>query len=122
MTSQTKPFKKKYFLFNFAITKICVLISLAEDGTRMGGISFQLSPSIIEKSGGKKPTNTTKKYSFDNDKQAVDIICNSYKNHPSILKVNCLLLIKSIIIIGALLQQVKILMIIQSFCFLPALI
>ena len=58
----------------------------------MGGISFQLSPSIIEKSGGKKPTNTTKKYSFDNDKQAVDIICNSYKNHPSILKVNCLLL------------------------------
>ena len=30
---------KKYFLpFNFAITKICVLIRLAENGTRMGGI------------------------------------------------------------------------------------
>ena len=43
--------------------------------------------NIIEKSGGKKPTNITKEYSFDNDKQAVDIICNSYKNHPSMLKI-----------------------------------
>ena len=42
--------------------------------------------SIIEKSGGGKPINITKEYSFDNDKQAVDI-CNSYKNHPSILKI-----------------------------------
>ena len=35
--------------------------------------------NIIEKSGGEKPTNITKEYSFDNDKQAVDVICNSYK-------------------------------------------
>ena len=43
--------------------------------------------NIIEKLGGGKPTNITKKYCFDNDKQAVDIICNSYKNHSSILKI-----------------------------------
>ena len=43
--------------------------------------------NIIEKSGGGKPINITKEYSFFNDKQAVDIICNSYKNHPSILKI-----------------------------------
>ena len=37
--SQIKPFKIKSFLpFNFAITKICDVIHLAEDGTRMGGI------------------------------------------------------------------------------------
>ena len=35
--------------------------------------------NIIEKSGGEKATNLTKEYSFDNDKQAVDIIHNSYK-------------------------------------------
>ena len=35
----------------------------------------------------KKPTNITEEYSFDNDKQAVDIICNSYKDHPSILMI-----------------------------------
>ena len=33
--------------------------------------------NIIEKLGGKKPTNTTKEYSFDNDKQAFNFICNS---------------------------------------------
>ena len=39
MTSQTKPLKIKSFLpFDFAVTKICVAIRLAEDGTRMGGI------------------------------------------------------------------------------------
>ena len=39
MISQTKPIKLKSFLpFNFAITKICVAIRLAEDGTRLGGI------------------------------------------------------------------------------------
>ena len=37
----------RYFLpFNFGITKIRVAISLVEDGTKMGGIWFQLSPSI----------------------------------------------------------------------------
>ena len=41
--------------------------------------------NIIEKSGGEKPTNITEEYSFDNDKKAIEIICNSYKNHPSIL-------------------------------------
>ena len=43
--------------------------------------------NIIEKSGGEKPTNITKEYSIHNDKQAVDIICNSYKNHRRILKI-----------------------------------
>ena len=39
MISQTKPLKIKYFLpFNFLISKICVAIRLAENGTRMGGI------------------------------------------------------------------------------------
>ena len=41
-----KPFKIKSFLsFNLAITKICVAMRLLEDGTRMGGIQFQLSLS-----------------------------------------------------------------------------
>ena len=39
MVSQTERLKKKSFLpFNFTITKICVAICLAEDGTRMGDI------------------------------------------------------------------------------------
>ena len=43
-----KVSQKKYFLlFNFAVTKICVVIRLGEDGTRMGGIQVQLSPSYI---------------------------------------------------------------------------
>ena len=47
MMSQTKPLKKKSsFSFNFAITKICVAMRLAEDRTRMGGVQFQLSPSV----------------------------------------------------------------------------
>ena len=38
MMLKTKSLKRKFFLaFNFAITKICVAIRLAEDGTRMGG-------------------------------------------------------------------------------------
>ena len=49
MISQTKPLKIKSFLpFNFTITAICVVIRLAEDGVRTGGISFRLSPSIIK--------------------------------------------------------------------------
>ena len=43
--------------------------------------------NIIEKSSGETPTNITEGYSFDNDKQAIKIICNSYKNNPSILKI-----------------------------------
>ena len=39
MISQAKPLKIRYFLpFNFAISKICLAISLTEDGKRMGGI------------------------------------------------------------------------------------
>ena len=49
---------------------------------------------IIEKSGGEKPTNITEEYSFDNDKQAIEIICNSYKNHPSILKIRSEITVK----------------------------
>ena len=43
--------------------------------------------NIIEKSGGQKPTNIAKRNSIDNDRQAVELICNSYRNHPSILKI-----------------------------------
>ena len=39
--------------------------------------------NIIEKSGGQKPTNIAKRHSIDNDRQAVELICNSYRNHPS---------------------------------------
>ena len=43
---QTKTRKTKYFLpFNFAITKICVMIRLVEDGARMDVLYFQLSHS-----------------------------------------------------------------------------
>ena len=42
--------------------------------------------SIIEKSGGQKPTKTAKNHTINKSKQAVEFICNSYKNHPSILK------------------------------------
>ena len=46
MISQAKPLKKKTFLpFNFAITKICVAVRLAEDGARIGDIQLQLSSS-----------------------------------------------------------------------------
>ena len=39
MIPQTKALKIKSFLpFNFAITKTCVAIHLAEDRARMGGI------------------------------------------------------------------------------------
>ena len=44
--------------------------------------------NIIEKSGGQKPTNIAKSYTTDNNKQAVELICNSYRNHPSIIKIN----------------------------------
>ena len=41
MVSQTKPLKIKSFLpFNFAITKICVVIRLAEDGQEWAAYSF----------------------------------------------------------------------------------
>ena len=47
MISKTKPFKINYFLlFSFAITKVFVAIRSVEDGTRMVGIWFQLSPSM----------------------------------------------------------------------------
>ena len=54
--------------------------------------------NIIEKSGGEKPPNKTKEHSFDNDKQAV-IIYNSYKNHPSILKIRSTITAKENIMI-----------------------
>ena len=43
--------------------------------------------NIIEKSGGQKLTNIAKRHSIDNDRQTVELICNSYRNHPSILKI-----------------------------------
>ena len=47
MMSQTKPLKKNLlFHLIFAITKICVAMRLAEDRTRMGGVQFQLSPTV----------------------------------------------------------------------------
>ena len=43
--------------------------------------------NIIEKSGGQKPTNIAKRHSIDNARQTVELICNSYRNHPIILKI-----------------------------------
>ena len=43
--------------------------------------------NIIKKSSCEKPTNITEEYSFDNEKQAIEVKRNSYKNHPSILKI-----------------------------------
>lgn len=46
--SETELLKTRpYHPFNFAVTKIHVAIFSVEDGTRMVGIQFQLSPSII---------------------------------------------------------------------------
>ena len=42
---------------------------------------------IIEKSDGQKPANTAENHTIDNDKQAIEFICNSYRNHPGILKI-----------------------------------
>ena len=42
--------------------------------------------TIIEKSGGQKPTNIAKRNSIDKDRKPVELICNSYRNHPRILK------------------------------------
>ena len=42
--------------------------------------------NIIEKSGGQKPTNNQKSF-YRYDKQAVELIYNSYRNHPSLLKI-----------------------------------
>ena len=54
MISETKPVKIKSSLsFNFAITKTCAAIRLAEGGTRMSGIQFQLFPSKLS----NLPTN-----------------------------------------------------------------
>ena len=50
-------------------------------------ISIKIYINIIEKSGGQKPTNIAKRHTIDNDKQAVELICNSYRNHPSIIKI-----------------------------------
>ena len=33
------------------------------------------------------PTKTAKKHTIDNNKQAVELIWNSYRNYPSILKI-----------------------------------
>ena len=35
----------------------------------------------------KEPTNIAKSHSIDNNRQAVELICNSYRNHLSILKI-----------------------------------
>ena len=41
---------------------------------------------IAEKSSGQKPTNTAKEYTVDNGKKVAELIFNSYRNLPSILK------------------------------------
>ena len=40
---------------------------------------------IIEKFGSQKATNSAKNHIIDNDKQAVEPTCNSYRNHPRML-------------------------------------
>ena len=53
--------------------------------------------NIIEKSGGQKPTNAATNHTIDNDKQAVELICTSYRNHPSMLKITFNITTKGII-------------------------
>ena len=55
--------------------------------------------NITEKSGGQKPTNVAKRHSIDKDRQAVELICNSYRNHPSILKIKAILQLRKTLII-----------------------
>ena len=43
--------------------------------------------NIIENSGGQKLTNIAERNFLDNNRQAVEFIWNSYRNHPSILKI-----------------------------------
>ena len=43
--------------------------------------------NIIEKSGSQNPTNIAKRDSIDNNRQTVELICNSCRNHPSILTI-----------------------------------
>ena len=50
--------------------------------------------NIIKKSSCEKPTNITEEYSFDNEKQAIEVKRNSYKNHPSILKIRSAITVK----------------------------
>ena len=45
--------------------------------------------NIIDKSGGQKTTNIAKSRTIDNDKQTVELICNSYRKHPIILEIKC---------------------------------
>ena len=50
--------------------------------------------NIIDKSGGEKPINITEEYSFENDKQAIEIIFNSYKKTSSIFKIRSAVTVK----------------------------
>ena len=49
---------------------------------------------LLKNQIGEKPTNITEEYSYDNDKKAIEIICNSYKNHLSILKIRSEITVK----------------------------
>ena len=53
--------------------------------------------NIVEKFGQNWKTllkNTAKNYLRDNDKQPVELICNSYRNKPSMLKIESNITIK----------------------------
>ena len=43
--------------------------------------------NIIENSGGQKLTNIAERNFLDNNRQPVELIWNSYRNHPSILNI-----------------------------------
>ena len=76
MASQTNPSKNIYFvLFNFTITKICDVIGLAEDGTRMGGIKFQLSSSLYSREALRKFRSSHPEVFL---KKSVLKICNKF--------------------------------------------
>ena len=78
--------KSQNLFFHFAITKTCVAICLAEDATRMGGIEFQLSPSIniVETSYGQPPQALGNPKDQAYDIASVHAIISNYKNPPSI--------------------------------------
>ena len=111
MISQTKPLKTKSFLpFNFSVTNICVVIRLADDGTGMGGIQFQLSPSkkLISKKEPYGKKSSFKYFIGYNDDDVIRPLCINFSqmigcvkcfdsNKTIFFKVNDNKLLKSIL-------------------------
>ena len=66
-----------------SVKKVLEIISTKLSKSSMNITLILLKNRVVKKLLKKTPQNIR----FDNDKQAIDIICNSYKNHLSILKI-----------------------------------